>query len=219
MAPVIIIPSTSEPVPNPPTILTWSNNGGNPKLSWNQSSTTDIVGYKIYRNLYGCGPDCGPYKYIGHTVGYETTTFTDYVVEIAGKFSFNFAYYYVDAFTLDLVTESTPTNTIYVPTNMAEKRAVDIPEEPIPTSFSMSQNYPNPFNPTTTISYQLPISQFVNLSIYNIQGLLIETLVNDYKKAGIYSLKWNAKNVGSGLYFYRIEAGEYTETKKCLILK
>ncbi len=91
--------------------------------------------------------------------------------------------------------------------------------ENLPTRFSLSQNYPNPFNPVTTISYQLPKSNFVKLSIYNITGQLIETLVNGHNNAGYHTVLWNANEVGSGLYFYRIEAGKYTETKKCLILK
>ena len=62
-------------------------------------------------------------------------------------------------------------------------------------------------------------SNFVKLSIYNITGQLIETLVNGHNNAGYHTVLWNASEVGSGLYFYRIEAGEYTETKKCLILK
>ncbi len=89
----------------------------------------------------------------------------------------------------------------------------------IPTKFSLSQNYPNPFNPVTTILYQLPKSEFVNISIYNVVGQLVETLVNGHKDTGFHSVIWNANDIGSGLYFYRIEAGEYTETKKCIILK
>jgi hypothetical protein len=85
--------------------------------------------------------------------------------------------------------------------------------------FRLYNNYPNPFNLTTTISYQLPKAAFVNLSVYNITGQRVETLVNGRKNAGFYSLRWDASGVGSGLYFYRIEAGEYVETKKCLILK
>ncbi|MCH8011348.1 MAG: T9SS type A sorting domain-containing protein [Candidatus Marinimicrobia bacterium] len=89
----------------------------------------------------------------------------------------------------------------------------------IPEKFYIEQNYPNPFNPVTTISYQLPKSAFVNLSIYNVTGQFVETLSNEHKSSGYYSVEWNASGVGSGLYFYRIEAGEYTETKKCVILK
>ena len=88
-----------------------------------------------------------------------------------------------------------------------------------PNSFLLDQNYPNPFNPTTTISFELSMSTTVNLSIYNVTGQLVETLVSEHKNVGYHSVIWNASGVGSGLYFYRIEAGEYTETKKCVIIK
>ncbi|MCH7733367.1 MAG: T9SS type A sorting domain-containing protein [Candidatus Marinimicrobia bacterium] len=73
---------------------------------------------------------------------------------------------------------------------------------------------PNPFNPVTSIAYELPQS-----AIFNLTGQLVETLVNEHKNAAYYSVEWDASRVGSGVYIYRIEAGEYTETKKCVILK
>jgi hypothetical protein len=88
-----------------------------------------------------------------------------------------------------------------------------------PFTFALLQNYPNPFNSQTTITYELKENAQVSLSIYNIFGQLVETLINDYRSPGYHSVLWNASNVSSGLYFYRIEAGEYTETRKCLILK
>ncbi|MFQ6617201.1 MAG: T9SS type A sorting domain-containing protein [Fidelibacterota bacterium] len=88
-----------------------------------------------------------------------------------------------------------------------------------PHSFLLHQNYPNPFNAITAITYQLPKATTVNLSIYNVAGHLVETLVNERKNAGYHSVIWNASGIGSGLYFYQIKAGEYTETKKCVILK
>jgi hypothetical protein len=89
----------------------------------------------------------------------------------------------------------------------------------LPIDISLYQNYPNPFNPTTTIPYQLPKSSFVNLSIYDISGRLVETLVSEHKSAGNYSVKWNPENVGSGIYFYKIDAGKFSSVKKCLLLK
>lgn len=98
---------------------------------------------------------------------------------------------------------------------------------PIPQRFILYQNYPNPFfagsafggNPTTTISYQIPKRTIVKLSIYNIPGQLVETLINEPKEAGFYSVSWNASFFSSGIYFYKITAGNYTAFKKCLILK
>ncbi|MCK4312664.1 MAG: T9SS type A sorting domain-containing protein, partial [Candidatus Cloacimonetes bacterium] len=88
------------------------------------------------------------------------------------------------------------------------------------------QNRPNPFNPSgsgrspqTTISYKLSKSSRISLNIYNIKGELVETLVNKMQQAGNHSVVWNAENISSGIYFYRITAGNYSETKKCVILK
>ena len=89
----------------------------------------------------------------------------------------------------------------------------------LPGKFIFKSAYPNPFNPITTISYQLPKPSFVRLSIYDINGRLIETLVNEHKNVGYYSIEWNAENVGSGIYFYRIQAGEFSDVKKCLVIK
>ena len=100
--------------------------------------------------------------------------------------------------------------------------SVDVKKSPnIPILFRLHQNYPNPFNPETTISYQLPKSEFVNLSIYNIAGQLVETLVNEHKNVGYYSVKWNITQSGisSGIYIYRIDAGEFSSMNKCLVVK
>ena len=88
-----------------------------------------------------------------------------------------------------------------------------------PTEFSLAQNYPNPFNPKTIISYQIPELSFITLKIYDVLGNEIETLVNEEKPAGEYEVKFNGANLPSGIYFYRIIAGSYVETKKMVLLK
>ena len=88
----------------------------------------------------------------------------------------------------------------------------------MPTEYSLCQNYPNPFNPGTTIQYYLPKSADVSLGIYNTLGQLVAILVNERKDAGSYQVEWNA-NVPSGIYFYRLQAGEYLETKKMIFLR
>lgn len=87
------------------------------------------------------------------------------------------------------------------------------------SQFLLYQNYPNPFNSTTIISYQIPKSSFVKLYVYDIKGRLVETLVNEHKNAGYHSVEWNSENVGSGIFFYRIDAGEFSSVKKCLVVK
>jgi hypothetical protein len=95
----------------------------------------------------------------------------------------------------------------------------EVRQQAVPVEYRLMQNYPNPFNPLTTIEYQLAKASKVELSVYNITGQLIKTLVNEYRNAGHYSVIWNASGVASGLYFYRIKAGDYINTKKCLVLK
>ena len=89
------------------------------------------------------------------------------------------------------------------------------------TVFVLSQNYPNPFNPETTIEYYLPRPTMVNLSIYNATGKKVVALVNEWQDTGQHSVDWDvsSSNKSSGVYFYKIIAGEYTEIKKCLVLK
>jgi len=89
----------------------------------------------------------------------------------------------------------------------------------IPSHFRLHQNYPNPFNPTTTIPYELPRSSFVKLSVYDVSGRLVETLVNEQKNAGSYTVRWKAEKVSSGIYIYRIDAGEFSSVRKCLVVK
>ena len=89
----------------------------------------------------------------------------------------------------------------------------------VPNDFSLSQNYPNPFNPSTTIQYSIPESGNVSLKVYNILGEEVANLVNEYKLPGTYKINFNAGISSSGIYFYQIRAGEYTETKKMVIIK
>jgi len=89
----------------------------------------------------------------------------------------------------------------------------------LPTNFSLSQNYPNPFNPTTTISFNLPSKSFVALKIFDLLGREIATIVSEEMSAGNYSRTWNAAKMSSGIYFYRLQAGSFTETKKLVLLK
>lgn len=88
-----------------------------------------------------------------------------------------------------------------------------------PKVFSLSQNYPNPFNPTTVIGYQLPKDSYVTLKVYDILGKEVTTLVNRRQNAGYYNITFHAANFSSGVYFYRLTAGNFTDTKKFLLMK
>jgi photosystem II stability/assembly factor-like uncharacterized protein len=89
----------------------------------------------------------------------------------------------------------------------------------IPNNFNLTQNYPNPFNPSTKIKYSIPQTSNVLIKVFDILSNEIETLVNDEKQTGTYELTWNATNLPSGVYFYRLKAGDFVETKKMVLLR
>ncbi len=99
-------------------------------------------------------------------------------------------------------------------TNIKDKGSLTIPEE-----FYLSQNYPNPFNPTTTIRYSIPQNSKVTLKVYDILGREVATLVNEAKQPGNYEVAFNGSGLASGIYFYRLQAGNFSATKKLILMK
>ena len=94
----------------------------------------------------------------------------------------------------------------------------------MPNEFSLSQNYPNPFNPSTTIKYSIPKiinnqSSIINIKVYDILGNVVATLVNENKAAGNYEVKYDASNLSSGIYFYKLQSGSFVQTKKFILIK
>ena len=88
-----------------------------------------------------------------------------------------------------------------------------------PSKFEILQNYPNPFNPSTTIKYHIPEAGMVTIKVYNILGQEVATLVNEMKNSGSYEVNFNANNLASGTYVYRLQAGAFVQSKKMLLLK
>lgn len=144
---------------------------------------------------------------------------------------------------VDLINFTYTSNIYYVPSNGGQavaitsdgasidpswgivNSAVGVSEDDQqPTQFSLSQNYPNPFNPSTTINYSIPNERnenirSVQLKIYDILGREVATLVNKHQSPGNYQVEWHAANNPSGVYFYQLKAGNYSEVKKMLLLK
>ncbi len=90
---------------------------------------------------------------------------------------------------------------------------------PVPQSLALYQNYPNPFNPTTNISFSIPTQSFISLKVFDILGREFATIVSEIMPAGTYTKQWNAANMSSGIYFYRLQAGKYDETKKLVLIR
>ena len=92
-------------------------------------------------------------------------------------------------------------------------------QEQLPDRFGLNQNRPNPFNPVTTISYALPSASYVKLVVYNMMGQEVATLADGWRDAGVYEISFDARNLASGVYLYRLSAGDYVETKRMVLLK
>jgi hypothetical protein len=180
--------------------------GQHPVLIWTANREPNLTGYNIYRN----GDQINTSVVTG-------TSYTDYGVTAAlSKIT------YYNTYTIKAVSANTKQSVfsdaakvgatgIYNPLN----RNVDVK----PLSYSLSQNYPNPFNPATTISYSLLQADNVKLKVYDRLGREVQTLVNQLQDAGSYSIRFDASKLASGIYFYKLQAGGFTETKKMMLVK
>jgi hypothetical protein len=118
---------------------------------------------------------------------------------------------------------------MYLPFTMSTYRAFRYEWTPLagvepvkseaPEEYKLYQNYPNPFNPNTIIRFKIKDSKYVSLKIYDVQGKEIATLVNENLKAGTYEMEFNAKGLSSGIYYYRLTAGDFSETNKMILVK
>lgn len=132
--------------------------------------------------------------------------------------------YYFLIKTSDRVTNHSGFSNLAITTTIGEPSSVDDLNSDLPETFHVSQNFPNPFNPETTIKYQIPEAELVTISVYNIFGQLVTTLVNNEQSAGYYTIKWRGENdygvrVSSGVYIYLIKAGDYIRSRKMILLR
>ena len=102
---------------------------------------------------------------------------------------------------------------------LSEMTPVRSPTTDTPTHFALDQNYPNPFNPSTTIRFDIPSRLFVTLKVFDILGREVASLVSEQLSTGHHSRVWKAADMPSGMYFYRLQAGSFAETKKLLLVK
>ena len=174
-------------------------NEGNVTLNWLTASETNNQGFDIERKS-----SASKFEKIGFISGIGTSTeshsytFTDKNVE-TGNYSYRLKQLDYDG-TFEYSKEIN----------------VDVT---VPLEFALDQNYPNPFNPSTTISYSIPVKSRVTLKIFNALGKEIITLVNEEKSEGNYDVKFDASGIPSGIYFYKLNAGEFSSTKKMILLK
>jgi hypothetical protein len=88
-----------------------------------------------------------------------------------------------------------------------------------PLEFQLYQNYPNPFNPSTIINYELPITNYIDLSVYNVLGEKVATLVSGIQKGGFHRVQWDANDMAAGVYIYKFRAGKFSDVKKMIVIR
>ena len=103
--------------------------------------------------------------------------------------------------------------------NVTQAAGIATDNDLLPAEYNLSQNYPNPFNPETTIGYALPRNSQVIISVYDVNGRFVTDILNTQKSAGYHTVKWNASEMSTGIYFYHIKAENFTQVKKCMLIK
>ena len=169
-------------------------------LEWTTATEINNMGFEIQRN------SSATWETIGFIEGKGTTS------EITNYQFFNDLSEFNNSIKLEYRLKQIDFNGVFSYSDIVEI-------EFSPENYSLSQNYPNPFNPSTSISFTITKSTFVTLKIFNILGSEITTLVNQVTPSGKYEIKFDAKNLPSGIYLYTITAGEFVDTKKMLLMK
>ena len=211
-SPFLLTTTEDAPLPVSLTIFTGASTNAGVKLAWETATEQDNLGFEIRRSHEGVTEVVAHYRNTPELRGRGTTleptqyAYTDARTEQGKTYR-----YVLRSFDLD--------GTIHEYSDKAIE--VQITETMKPTEFALAQNFPNPFNPTTIIQYQLPENSPVKLELYDVTGRKVATLVNAWQNAGYYSHSVNASayNLSSGMYFYRLTAGNYVQTKKMMLVK
>ncbi|MEX0721509.1 MAG: T9SS type A sorting domain-containing protein [Balneolaceae bacterium] len=169
------------------------------ELTWDDVDVSDLSHYLVSRTFDGTETSFQS----------ETSSFND-TVSTAGDYTYTVKAVDQTTFSSDPSSELV----VNVEVNVSNEKNPNIP-----SAYSLGQNYPNPFNPTTTISFDVPEQSHVTLTIYNVMGQQVAELVNAAKSAGSHAVVWNAQHHVSGVYFYKITAGEFTAVRKLTLLK
>ncbi len=186
-----------------------------PRLIFNENDSPYLQYYNIYKK-HGSSA----WALLDTTSSTSYTDLTTTIAQPGGQAGVDVKYK-VAALIIFKQTIEEYTNEVIYPTpgQEIEKKGSENNNVAKPTTFALEQNHPNPFNPTTVITYQVPTQSKVTIKVYDILGSEIIELVNSTKEAGIYNVTFDASNLSSGTYIYRMEAGKYVESRKMIILK
>ena len=196
--------SDNQALPVELTSFTALVNTNNVNLNWKTATEVNNNGFEIQRAVRGQQSEVSSWQKVGFVEGHgNSSSPKEYTYEdknLTGGTKFIYRLKQID--------------------NDGEyEYSKEVEVEVVPKKYTLYQNYPNPFNPSTTIKYDLPQSSEVNLTVYNILGEKVRTLVNGMEGAGYHSVEFDASNLASGTYIYRLQAQNFIQTKKMLLLK
>ncbi|HSW54416.1 MAG TPA: T9SS type A sorting domain-containing protein [Ignavibacteriaceae bacterium] len=190
-----------------------TGNNSHPKLNWSLNLEIDVINssqaYLIERSING-----GAFSQIATTAG-SISQYIDYGVSWAGGGPYTASYKIRAKDTQSLTSVYTDIKTV----PWGDVWKIGTGKEEVISEYNLQQNYPNPFNPTTTINYSIPKNGLVTIKVYDILGKEVAELVNETKEAGNYSVAFNASSLASGIYFYTLTSGNFTASKKLILLK
>ena len=190
----------NDPLPVELASFTATTNRNNVSLAWSTSREINNQGFDVERSVVGSNTwtKAGTVTGNGTTTETKTYSFNDRV----GTGNYSYRLKQIDF------------NGNFEYHNLNSEVNVGVPSD-----FAMSQNYPNPFNPSTKIDYDIPVDGNVGIILYDMSGREVAKLVNEFKSAGYYTVNFNASNLSSGMYFYRLNAANFTATKKMVLVK
>jgi hypothetical protein len=205
----VLVPDIILPAKPSGLTLTMQANG-KAMLTWTQNTEKDLAGYKIYYSSDSTGFE-GTEANEGPSPISISTIDTMYLTGLTGGKMNRFAISAIDLSTNESVLSETVSG---LTTSGVSQRS-----SKNPSSFALNQNYPNPFNPSTSIQFDLLRTGLTTLKVYNLLGQEVATLVNETKPAGSYTVQWNAPNMTTGMYFYKLTSGTLTQVKKMMLVK
>ena len=216
--PFLTAMDTLAPVSPPANVVKKDIGGGQIELTWNHNPESDIAGYHIYYGSFN-GLSASHMIDAGNDTSYilSGVTINDTIGVTAYDRTYNAANEDNSTIVNDNMTNANESwFTLAVNSNAT---GIEQGENNIPVVFRLFQNFPNPFNPTTQIQYEIPRASFVQLTVFNILGQKIAELVNGQQAPGRYSVSFNGANLASGIYLYRLQAGDFVQTKKLILMK
>lgn len=187
-------------VPVELTSFSASVTGSSVELIWTTATEVNNKGFEIEKNYAGDWTTVAFVDGKGTTSEVNNYNFTDEVVNYEGTLEYRLRQIDFDG-------------------TVSYSETISVEVTSIPSEFNLAQNYPNPFNPTTNITFAIPENGNVKLSVYNMLGEEIAVLLNGYREAGNYEVTFNANELNSGIYLYKIEAGNFVNIKKMILVK